>query len=98
MKYLLDIQPSAEEGSLEGFKYYESKREGLGQEFLDQIEEQIKQLQKAPTLYQVKHNNLRTVLIERFPYHIVYEIHEITIVVYKIVFARRHSNKRYTKK
>ena len=54
MKYILDIQLSAEDGALEAFRYYESKQEGLGGRFLDQLEEQIKQLEKDPNIYKVR--------------------------------------------
>ena len=97
MKYILDIQLSAEEGALEGFSYYEEKQEGLGTRFLDQLDGQLKQLQKDPTIYQKKHKNIRTVLIKPFPYHIVYEIDNIKIVVYKVIYAGRQSKKRYSK-
>ena len=98
MKYNLDIKDSAKAGVLEAVEYYEGKQEDLGIRFLEQWESCVEALQRDPLLYQKKYKNFRQVLIKPFPYHIIYEVDEITVVVYKVVYGGRHPQKRFTKK
>lgn len=98
MKYVLDIKISAEKGVLKAFDYYESKQQGLGERFLERWEVKIELIKQNPLLFQKKYKNFRQVLLEPYPYHIVYEVEENIISVYKVIYAGRSSRKRYTKK
>ncbi len=60
-----------------GFSWYENKREGLGHEFLLDIEKKIADiLNQAEAFGSKGHLNYREALLERFPYVIVYRIYK----------------------
>ena len=98
MKYAVDVTETARDNVVDAFLYYENKLAGLGERFLVCWEKQIEALQKEPNLYQKKYKEFRQVLLKPFSYHIIYEIEDSIIVVYKVVYAGRHPSKRYTKK
>ncbi len=98
MKYITDVKQTAEIGILEAYDYYETKQIGLGEQFLDCWEEHLAIIKKNPFLFQEKYKTFRLVLIKPYPYHIVYEIEDNTIIVYKVIYAGRSDRKRYNKK
>jgi len=98
MTYRLDIKVSAQTDVLKGFDYYETKQEGLGRRFLDCWEASVESLKHNPLLFQKKHKDFRQLLIKPYPYHIIYEVEDDLITVYKVIYAGRHPRKRYTKK
>ncbi|WP_362927128.1 type II toxin-antitoxin system RelE/ParE family toxin [Desulfonatronospira sp.] len=82
-------------GDLEmAFDWYESQFPGLGLEFLDCIEEKIRNIQDLPQTYPVHHGNFRRALVRRFPFSIFYTIEEQVIVLHA-VFDNRQSPDRY---
>jgi plasmid stabilization system protein ParE len=98
MKYSILVKESARNNITEAFLYYERKQEGLGERFLRAWERHLEFLQQEPNLYQKKYKDFRQVIIRPYPYHIIYELEEQVIVVYKVIYAGRHPRKRYTHK
>lgn len=98
MSYELDVKETADRDVTAAVKYYESKQQGLGERFLHRWEQTLEQLKQDPNLYQKKHKNFWQILIKPFPYHIIYDIEQKIISIYKVPYAGRHPRKRYTKK
>ncbi len=98
MKYILDIKETAKTGVFKAFDYYENKQEGLGDRFLDDWETHLDIIKQNPLLFQKKYKNFRQTLIKPYPYHIIYEVEEHLITVYKVIYAGRNPSKRYIKK
>jgi len=88
-KYDLIIKEQAEGHALNAYLWYEDQREGLGDEFLKSLEEGYTKISKNPYFYQVKFENKRTLKIKRFPYLIIYEIEENSVIVYAVFYASR---------
>ena len=70
MKYKLIIRPEAEQDLAEIFAWYQSQREGLGYDFLLQVEAALNFLEKNPKIFPVVYKKARRYLIKRFPYKI----------------------------
>lgn len=98
MNYKLDVKETADKDVVKAVRHYESKQEGLGVRFLNSWEQTLELLKHDPNIYQKKYKNFRQILIKPFPYHIIYEVEQSTIVVYKVPYGGRHPRKRYTKK
>ena len=58
----------------EAYDWYEDKRVGLGDEFLDEIDACYDKLEIIPEAYKKIKNNLRQIIVRRFPYVLVFEI------------------------
>lgn len=98
MKFILEVKGSAREGVTEAFLYYEDKQEGLGERFLRSWEKHLESLQSDPARYQKRYKEFRQLLIKPYPYLIIYEIEQTTIVIYKVIYAGKHPRKLYSRK
>jgi toxin ParE1/3/4 len=83
-KVILSKEALADEAA--GYDYYESQHAGLGEAFLDALENCYLQLSEHPQLYSFIDNRmiLRDVKVKRFPYLVTYEIDGSNVFVYKV--------------
>ena len=93
MKYTLEIKEEAVQDMQEAYDYYEERKLGLGERFLDTLETYIERVQKHPLHYQIRRKPYREALIKDFPYLIIYEIEENNIIVYAIFSTWKNPNK-----
>lgn len=75
-------RPEAESDVEDAFAWYESKQPGLGEEFLKAVERSIKLIQRHPSSGFKVQRHARRVLIDRFPYGLLYvpESEELVVV------------------
>ena len=103
MKYSIEIKESARKGAVEAFLYYEDKQPNLGDRFLDKMALLLllllllllNEISKHPKHYPEKYKQFRQALIKPFPYIIIFEMVDYTIVVYKVINAKRNPKKFY---
>lgn len=84
MKYELIIKEEAHLEIIEAFLYYEEKKVGLGESFLDQLDSYFNWIKHYPYHFSEKRRPYREAVIKRFPYLIVYEILEDKVIVYSV--------------
>jgi plasmid stabilization system protein ParE len=72
--------------------YYKNINPELSTAFLDRMEEAKKCIADFPLAFQIKYKNVRTFLLEQFPYHIHYIVDDSKkqIVVLAIIHAYRN--------
>jgi len=93
--YKLDIWNEAKSDIINGYKWYEGKRFGLGKEFIDEVEQILKYIEQYPNHYQIKYRRkYREAILKRFPYLIIYEIIENLVVVYSVFPSKDNPNKK----
>lgn len=74
MAYNLLITKKAKQDIIDGFYWYESKSDGLGSRFVEEVEKTINYLHLFPLHYQIKYNKIfREAVLKIFPYVIIYE-------------------------
>jgi len=75
----------------EAVRWYESKRQGLGAEFLDEVARVIDFLQHSPELgtSTPAHRSTRRCRVSRFPFSIVYVARPDEIVVVAVAHMKR---------
>lgn len=98
MKYELEIKHEALLDIKEAYLYYEGRKKGLGNRFLDTLENYMNRVQKYPEHYQIKRNPYREVFIKDFPYLIIFEIQERKVIVYAVFNTWRNPNQKPHKK
>jgi len=76
------------------FSWYEKQRQGLGFEFLDCIEQAVKNITSLPEMYQESYANFRGCVIRRFPFTIFYTIEEEGLIVHSVFNNRQDPSKR----
>lgn len=94
MQYKLEIRPLATLEILEAYDWYELQKEGLGVDFLNELENFYKRLLRNPNIFSYYEKPVREGKLHRFPYTVVYEIFETAIVVYSFFMARQNPGKK----
>ena len=52
----------------EAYDWYESRRSGLGEEFLTSVDACVAGIRRRPEMYAVVHAGFRRAMLRRFPY------------------------------
>ena len=83
------FHPAASLELRESAAYYESHVEGLGEEFIAEVERACSLLVRHPALgarYDLRH---RRVLLRRFPYALIYRVHEAELTIIAVAHTKR---------
>ena len=94
MNWRVWVRPEAESDIVEAAAWYETHRDGLGKEFIEEILVVLNALALNPLVSCRRHpsKNIRWRYPERFPYRVIYEVLEYDeiVVVVAILHAARH--------
>ena len=83
----LVIAPEVEQDLAEASAWYESRRAGLGEEFLSCVDACIATILRMSEMQAVVHKRYRRSLVRRFPYAVFYEHESSTVTVYAVFHA-----------
>ena len=89
----LVMAPEAEQDLKEAYAWYEMRRVGLGEEFLDSVDVCIRAICRTPKMGRVVHENYRRALVRRFPYAVFYEFADETVTVYCVMHTAQDPDK-----
>lgn len=84
------FHPEARQEIRHAANYYDDSRQGLGDRFIDAIENGIKHIQANPYRWRKIRGEVRRCLIPRFPYGILYVADEDRVFVVAIMHLHRH--------
>jgi plasmid stabilization system protein ParE len=74
------LREEAEAEILEAFRWYEVRRTGLGEKFIDEVDAAFARAAQAPTSFPLVYRDLRRIVLRRFPY-LVYFLQEDDVVL-----------------
>jgi toxin ParE1/3/4 len=83
------FRPAAAADVEDAWQWYEARREGLGDEFLDVIQATLESITAHPESAPVVHRDVRRQLLRRFPFGLFYRIVEEQVVVVACFHAKR---------
>lgn len=89
MTWRVRVRPEAELDLVIAAGWYEARRNGLGVEFLDELESLIASLANHALLYAERLEGIRRVFARRFPYAVFYQVLDEDVVVLSIMHVRR---------
>jgi plasmid stabilization system protein ParE len=89
----LIIAPETAQDISEAFGWYETRRDGLGEEFLGCVEACIQRVCRYPEIHAKVHEDYRRALVRRFPYAVFYEYAHETVTVYGVFHTSRDPEK-----
>ncbi len=67
MIYTLEIKEEAIVDMQQAYKYYEENKTGLGERFLQILDDYFKRIQQHPLHYQIKKKTYRETVVKDFP-------------------------------
>jgi toxin ParE1/3/4 len=71
--------------------YYEGRERGLGDQFLDEVEEGLPRIQRFPQLWPIYEGDYQRYLLKRFPYGLIYRIDPEQIFIMAVAHLHRRS-------
>jgi plasmid stabilization system protein ParE len=89
------ILPKAKKEIREATEWYNQRENGLGQEFIDEIRDLSKFLANQPESYSIRYDDIRTAVVQRFPFMIHYQIDESKKIV--LIVAVLHTKRSPTR-
>ena len=96
MQYKIELRPLAVVEIIEAYDWYELQKEGLGLDFLNELDLFYKSLHRNPHIYSYYEDPVREGKVNRFPYTVIYEIIETSIVIYSVFMAKQSPDKKRT--
>lgn len=95
MKYYIRFTEGAELELEDIYYWYEEKSEHAPQQFLDRLDAILDLLQINPYAYPTIHKNFRIILLDKFPYSVIYEISGNFVLILRIYHQSRSSKKKF---
>ena len=83
------FHPQAAAEAVEAMEYYEARSQGLGSEFLSEIERSLDQVVANPELYEAIGRRARRKPLWPFPYRLVYAVYPDRIRVVAVAHYKR---------
>ena len=86
MKYKIIVTYAAREETLDALNYYEDIRVGLGDDFIEDLEERYVAISENPYAYSYTDDRciLRDVVLTRFPYLIIFKIESESVIIISV--------------
>ncbi len=69
--------------------YYEGREGGLGEQFLDEVEQGLQRIQQFPRLWAIYEGDYRRYLLKRFPFGLIYRIDLEQIFIIAVAHLQR---------
>ena len=88
-QYKFGLTPRAGAELGHASNWYEEQRKGLGTEFMLAVEAAFESVKRTPMLYPKIIGDARRVLVKRFPFGIIFELFDDTIVILSIFHLKR---------
>ena len=89
MKRTLHLTRRAEAHLREAHDWYEAKRPGLGDEFLEDVRSKLEEIREWPGLFAPVEDDVRGAWLNRFPYRVLFLELESRILVLVVHHGRR---------
>ena len=77
----VNFRPQADAEVLDARRWYEERRQGLGEEFGAAVDDTVARIAATPLAFPRVHGETRRAILRRFPYAIYFRIWEDDIVV-----------------
>ena len=85
----LVIRPEAEIDIADAALWYEGERQGLGVDFVNEVERVLGRIVENPLIFSEVDRNLRRALLRRFPYGIYFALEESQTTILSVLHFRR---------
>jgi len=92
VKSIVHFRQDAETDVADAAAWYETQRQGLGAEFLDEILSACNSIAENPQIYPLLHRNTRRAVIHKFPFGVYYRIENGLVTIIAVMHGSRDPN------
>lgn len=92
MRLKIIVQPEAEAEAQDSFSWYESEKQGLGEEFFSQFRATLEAISHNPEQYPPIKRDIRRALLVRFPFAVFYVVQGDAVKVLAVFHSSRNPN------
>ncbi len=85
------LRPASDELK-EAVAFYDERRSGLGDEFLDEVDKVIARILRQPLAWTKMQKNARCCRTKRFPYGLIYQVRGDHVLIVAVMHLRRRPN------
>lgn len=93
MSYWIEVRDLASKEFIDAYLWYEDQRNGLGEEFHDEVQEQFAFFRERPERFAKWRGPYRKINLKRFPYIIVFQVLKDVVVVYSVFHSSRNPSR-----
>ena len=86
------LRPEASQDAQEARDHYEALRVGLGQTFLDRLDEVLTRISAMSKLYGVAWRNIRAARLRQFTYIVYFRVHDDRVEVLAVMHGSRDTS------
>ena len=86
------LRPAASRDAEEARDYLDAQRAGLGQAFMDRLNEELARIGALPEMYGVIWRNVRAARLRQFTYVVYYRVHADRVEVLAVTHGSRRSS------
>jgi len=86
------LRPEASQYAQEARDHYEALRVGLGQTFLNRLDEVLTRINAMPKLYGVAWRNVRAARLRQFTYVVYFRVHDDLVEVLAVMHSSRDAS------
>lgn len=90
MTFKLIVKPRAELDTMEAVLWYNSVRDGLGDEFLLSLEANLNEITRNPFQFPVFYKTIHRGFTKRFPYAVYFTVEGNEVIVHAVVHTSRN--------
>ena len=87
------LLPAAKRDVKKAYEWYEEQKSGLGEIFLERVEECLRAIGRNPKAFRIVARDARRAVVKQFPYVIFYRIEARTIYVYSVFHTSQNPQK-----
>jgi plasmid stabilization system protein ParE len=81
MTYSLSLLREVHQDIEDAYTWYEARRTGLGNEFLEAVEHMLDRIAKGPLAFPKEEADRRKAVLSRFPFSIYFEVHNPEVII-----------------
>lgn len=89
MKYALVFRPDVRDDINDAYNWYERQKPGLGDEFINCVDEILNRVCLLPESYAIVYRDVRRAVLRRFPYAVYHRVISSRVVMTAVFQARR---------
>jgi plasmid stabilization system protein ParE len=86
------FHPGASEDYAAAFEWYYSRRQAVASDFEREIDRAIRLISRNPLRWPVFENERRRLIVRKFPYSIIYEVHGEEVLILAVAHGSRKPN------